>query len=155
MVDETGGEPEPMVWALVVREREDGETAAEVIVEVTRDRHADLVGDAVDSGFVLAAGNAPDTTAVVELHEGLVERLVLVGGRQAWEPQPQPVASGTWRAAAEHRGRVLVVIVPPGTWPTGTPGPAGQERMETFAAALEDARAQGAALHGTAALRTS
>ncbi|MFF1909522.1 hypothetical protein [Kitasatospora sp. NPDC058218] len=149
-----GGGPEraPMVWALAVRETADGPPFAEVIVEVGPALHGELVENLVDSGFTLAAGEPPDTTAVVEVRGPLLARLVLVGGRQVWEPASPVEASAGWVSAAEDRGRVIVLVVPPGTWPPGLMSLAPQGRIELFTRSLEEARAAGRVLHGTAAV---
>lgn len=141
-----------MVWALAVRETADGPPFAEVIVEVGPALHGELVENLVDSGFTLAAGEPPDTTAVVEVRGPLLARLVLVGGRQVWEPASPVEASAGWVSAAEDRGRVIVLVVPPGTWPPGLMSLAPQGRIELFTRSLEEARAAGRVLHGTAAV---
>ncbi|MFI6849516.1 hypothetical protein ACIBJD_33725 [Kitasatospora sp. NPDC050467] len=106
MADEVGAGPEraPMVWALAVRESAAGAPFAEVIVEVGPRLHGDLIENVVGSGFVLAAGEPPDTTAAVEMRGDRLARLVLVGGRQVWEPASPVVASAGWLSAAEARG---------------------------------------------------
>ncbi|MFD9123393.1 hypothetical protein [Kitasatospora sp. NPDC059571] len=153
MADETGDRrAAPMVWALAVRETDDGGSVAEAIVEVGEDWHGELVVDAVDSGFALAVGEPPATTAVVEVRDGSFERLVLVGGRQVWEPQPSVEASGTWLAAAADRQGVLVIVVPPGTWPPGLMALEPLQQAEAFGRRLEEARLRGLVLQGTAVL---
>lgn len=101
-----------MVWALAVHEATQGPPFAEVILEVGAGLHGELMDAAVDSGFVLAAGEAPDTSGVVEVGGGLVERLVLVGGRLLWEPDTRVEASPGWLAAAQSRGAAVVILVP-------------------------------------------
>ncbi|PBC70550.1 hypothetical protein BX265_5093 [Streptomyces sp. TLI_235] len=143
-----------MVWALAVREGPEGRSAAEAIVEVGEDWYGELVQDALDSGFMLAAGNPPTTTGVVEVREGWFERLVLVGGRGVWEPHPPVAASPVWTSAAAEPTGVLVLVVPPGTWPPGLMGLDPLEQAEAFGRSLEAARLQGLVLHGTAAVVT-
>ncbi|MEV0531893.1 hypothetical protein [Kitasatospora sp. NPDC050463] len=147
-----GPEQAPMVWALAVRETADGPPLAEVIVEVGPALHGELVENLVDSGFTLAAGEPPDTTGVVEVRGPLLARLVLVGGRQVWEPASPVMASAGWVSAAENRGSAIVLVVPPGTWPPGLMSLAPQERIELFTRGLEEARAAGRVLHGAAAV---
>ncbi|MEW1910158.1 hypothetical protein AB0442_17155 [Kitasatospora sp. NPDC085895] len=142
----------PMVWALAVREGPDGRSAAEAIVEVGQDWYGELVADAMDSGFVLAAGDPPATTGVVEVREGWFERLVMVGGRGVWEPHPPVQASPVWLAAAAEPPGVLVLVVPPGTWPPGLMGLDPMQQAEAFGRSLEAARVRGLVLHGTAAV---
>ncbi|MBP0454024.1 hypothetical protein J5Y04_31455 [Kitasatospora sp. RG8] len=156
MADEVGAGPEraPMVWALAVRESAAGAPFAEVIVEVGPRLHGDLIENVVDSGFVLAAGDPPDTTAVVEMRGDLLARLVLVGGRQVWEPASPVVASSGWLSAAGARGGAVVMVVPPGTWPPGLMNLAPQERIDVFTRRLEEAREVGLVLHGIATLDT-
>ncbi|MEU6236589.1 hypothetical protein [Kitasatospora sp. NPDC047058] len=149
MADEAGGEARraPMVWAFAVREVAGG-PLAEAIVEVGARLHGELVVDAVDSGFVLAAGEPPATTGVVELGGRRFERLVLVGGRQVWEPASGVAVSPGWLSAAEGRGGVAVIVVPPGTWPPGLMGLEPQEQIAAFTRSLEAARIAGLLLHG-------
>ncbi|WP_395297955.1 hypothetical protein ACF9IK_34240 [Kitasatospora hibisci] len=142
----------PMVWALAVREATDGLPFAEVIVEVGPRLHGELLENVVDSGFLLAAGDPPETTAVVEVRGPLLARLVLVGGRQIWEPASPVVASPGWLAAAGERQAVAVIVVPPGTWPPGLMSLPPQERIDAFTRSLEEAREDGQALHGAARL---
>lgn len=143
-----------MVWAFVVRTAAFGPPFAEAVVEVGERLHGDLMADALDSGFVLAAGEPPRTTGTVEVGAGVLERLVLVGGRQVWEPSGAVGVSPGWRAAAEERGGVVVILVPPGTWPPGLMGLAPEERERAFTEALEEARTAGRVLHGLVALAT-
>ncbi|MGW2248580.1 hypothetical protein ACWCXH_00035 [Kitasatospora sp. NPDC001660] len=155
MADETeyGRGRMPVVWALAVREVADGPPLAEVVVEVGVGLHADLMANAVDSGFVLAAGEPPATSGAVEVGGGRMERLVLVGGREVWEPDALVAASPTWLAAAEGRGAAVVILVPPGTWPPGLMELEPQARLDVFTRRLEQARAEGRVLHGLASLR--
>ncbi|MFI8084520.1 hypothetical protein ACIF6L_27430 [Kitasatospora sp. NPDC086009] len=154
MSDEAGTGPQraPMVWALAIRETADGPPLAEVIVEVGAALHGELVENLVDSGFTLAAGDPPDTTGVLEVRGPLLARLVLVGGRQVWEPASPVEVSPGWESAAEERGRAVVLVVPPGTWPPGLMSLEPRERIEVFTRSLEEARVAGRVLHGTAAV---
>lgn len=136
-----------MVWAFAVREAA-GALFAEAIVEVGARLHGELVADAVDSGFLLAAGEPPATTGVVEVGGQRFERLVLVGGRQVWEPASGVAVSPGWLSAAERRGGVVVIVVPPGTWPAGLMGLEPEERVAAFTRSLDAARAAGLLLHG-------
>ncbi|MFJ7250327.1 hypothetical protein ACIQWA_37610 [Kitasatospora sp. NPDC098652] len=148
----------PMVWALAVREVAQGPPFAELIVEVGPDLYPELVEAALDSGFTLAAGEPPDTSAVVEVDDGRVKRLALVGGRQNWEPDTRVETSPAWlsaaedRGAAEGRGAAVVILVPPDTWPPGLIelGPVG---LDVFAQRLEQERRAGHVLHGTASVQ--
>ncbi|MEE1783501.1 hypothetical protein PUR71_11365 [Streptomyces sp. SP17BM10] len=155
MADETGygwGRT-PVVWALAVREAADGPPLAEVVVEVGAGLHADLLANAVESGFVLAAGEPPATSGVVEVGGGRLERLVLVGGREVWEPDEVVAASPTWLAVAAGRGAAVVVLVPPGTWPPGLMDLDPEDRVDVFTQRLEEARTEGRVLHGLASLK--
>ncbi|MFG3053453.1 hypothetical protein ACGFZP_21235 [Kitasatospora sp. NPDC048239] len=155
MADEAGGAARaPMVWALAVRSTESGPPYAEVIVEVGPRLHGDLLSDLVDSGFTIAAGEPPDTTGVVETSGSRLARLVLVGGRQVWEPASPVEASEGWLAAAEGRGGVIVIVVPPGTWPPGLMELEPQARIDVFTRSLELARAAGRVFHGMTAVET-
>ncbi|TYC76494.1 hypothetical protein [Streptomyces sp. CB01881] len=148
-----GARRAPMVWAFAVRESA-GVLVAEAIVEVGARLHGELVVDAVDSGFVLAAGEPPATTGVVEVGAQRFERLVLVGGRQVWEPAAGVAVSPGWLAAAEGRGGVVVIVVPPGTWPAGLMSLEPQERVAAFTRSLEKARVAGRLLHGTVTIES-
>ncbi|MFF3115547.1 hypothetical protein ACFVSN_40985 [Kitasatospora sp. NPDC057904] len=155
MADETryGRGRTPVVWALAVREVEDGPPLAEVVVEVGPGLHADLLANAVESGFVLAAGEPPATSGAVEVGGGRLERLALVGGREVWQPDEVVAASPTWLAAAVGRGGAVVVLVPPGTWPPGLMELDPEVRLEVFTRRLEQARTEGRVLHGMASLK--
>ncbi|MET8630023.1 hypothetical protein ABZW30_40950 [Kitasatospora sp. NPDC004669] len=142
-----------MVWALAVREVAEGSRFAELIVEVGAELHADLVEAAVDSGFVLAAGEPPATSGVVEVGGGRVERLVLVGGREVWEPDTRVEVSPGWLAAALGRGVAVVVLVPPGTWPPGLIELEPEKRLDAFTRHLEQERTAGRVLHGMASVQ--
>ncbi|WP_354643753.1 hypothetical protein [Kitasatospora camelliae] len=150
MVNGGRGRSAGMVWAFVVHGVPVGPPVAEAVLEVDGSVHAMLAEDAQDSGFTLAAGDPPETTAVVRVRGRAFTRLVLVGDRQVWEPtEPVPV-SPAWLAAAEGRGRVVVTVVPPGTWPRVLPDLPPEEREEAFTTGLAEVRAAGLALHGTA-----
>ncbi|MEV6979144.1 hypothetical protein [Kitasatospora sp. NPDC093806] len=165
MADEAGGadgsdgpddgERVPMVWALAVREAADGPPFAEVIVEIGPRLYRDFAEAALDSGFVLAAGPVPATTAVVQVRGATLARLVLVGGRQVWEPASEVALSPGWRAAAEGRRGAVVLVVPPGTWPAGLMELDPGEGAATFTRSLEQARTAGHVLHGLATLDTA
>ncbi|MFF2353421.1 hypothetical protein ACFVVL_26990 [Kitasatospora sp. NPDC058115] len=152
MADEAGGGggTAPMVWALAVRATEAGPPFAELIVEIGPRLYGEFVESAVDSGFVLAAGEPPATTAVIGLRGAVLSRLVLVGGRQLWEPASEVRASPGWVAAAEGRGAVVVLVVPPGTWPPDLMDLDAERGAEALGRSLEAARTSGAVLHGTA-----
>ncbi|WP_233289314.1 hypothetical protein [Kitasatospora sp. MBT63] len=70
----------------VVREAAFGPPFAEALLEVGSPLYEDLAEDAVDSGFVVAAGEPPATTAAVHVRGDALVRLTLVGGRRTWEP---------------------------------------------------------------------
>ncbi|MER7579623.1 hypothetical protein [Kitasatospora sp. NPDC097691] len=163
-----GGAQGPVVWALVVRHVAQGPPVAELIVQVGADLHTELVEAAVDSGFVVAAGEPPETTGAIEVADGRVARLVLVGGRQGWEPGSRVEVSPRWLAAAEERGEAVVVIVPPPTRSAGSVGSAGsagsdepgepvesdpEARVDAFTRWLEAHRAAGRVLHGAVPVR--
>ncbi|MFJ9446254.1 hypothetical protein ACIRRH_31005 [Kitasatospora sp. NPDC101235] len=143
----------PMVWALVVREAAQGPPFAELIVEVGADLYPELVEAAVDSGFTLAAGEPPDTSGVVEVGDGRVKRLTLVGGRQLWEPDTHVEVSPGWLAAAGGRGAAVVILVRPGTWPPGLIELGPEERLEAFTRRFEQEQRAGRILHGTVSVQ--
>ncbi|MER7708078.1 hypothetical protein ABTX81_34970 [Kitasatospora sp. NPDC097605] len=152
MADEAGdGAAAPMVWALAVRATAAGPPFAELIVEIGPRLYGEFVESAVDSGFVLAAGEPPATTAVVGLRGDVLSRLVLVGGRQLWEPASEVRASPGWVAAAAGRALVVVLVVPPGTWPPDLMELDPAQGADVLGRSLEAARTSGAVLHGTAA----
>ncbi len=110
--------PVPVVWAPVVREAAAGPPFAVVVVETGPPLHRAFVAAALASGFAPAAGEPPDTDAVLETRGGVPVRLRLVGGGEVWEPAPEvPVPAG-WLAAAAGRRAVVVIVVPPGTRPS-------------------------------------
>ncbi|MER7766748.1 hypothetical protein [Kitasatospora sp. NPDC096140] len=154
-----GGAQGPVVWALVVRHVAQGPPVAELIVQVGTDLHTELVEAAIDSGFVVAAGEPPVTTGAIEVADGRIERLVLVGGRQGWEPGSRVAVSTRWLTAAEERGEAVVVIVPPPTRPAGpdeSVEPGGADpgaRVDAFTRWLEAHRAAGRVLHGAVPVR--
>ncbi|MEV7782877.1 hypothetical protein [Kitasatospora sp. NPDC088351] len=147
-----GAERAPMVWALAVHPAEVGPPFAEAIVEVGPQLYGDLVEDVVNSGFVLAAGDPPATTGTVEVGGDRLVRLVLVGGRQVWEPASPVLVSSGWLSAARGRAGVVVIVVPPGTWPAGLMDLPLQDRIDAFTRSLEEARAAGRLLHGLVGL---
>ncbi|MEU8927312.1 hypothetical protein AB0D10_41410 [Kitasatospora sp. NPDC048545] len=155
MASETndGGAKGPVVWALAVREAAQGPPVAELVVGVGADLHAELVEAAVDSGFVVAAGEPPATTGAIEVAGGRVERLVLVGGRQGWEPGSRVEVSPRWLEAAEARGEAVVVVVPPRIWPVGTAEQDLDTRIAVFTRWLEEERVAGRVLHGAVSVR--
>lgn len=146
------GIPAPVRWVFVVREAAFGPPFAEALMEVGSPLYEQLAGDAVDSGFVVAAGEPPATTAEVHVGDGALVRLVLVGGRRTWEPAVPAVLSTRWLSAAEGRGGVVVVMAPPATLPASDPDAAADSRRAAFTAALAEARATGRLLHGMAVL---
>ncbi|MET9402794.1 hypothetical protein [Kitasatospora sp. NPDC002965] len=150
--DVEGAGPAPMVWALAVHESAAGVPFAEVIVEIGPHLYGEFVESVVDSGFVLAAGEPPATTAVMEVRGSLLTRLVLIGGRQVWEPASEVRASPGWVSAAEGRGRVIVILVPPGTWPPDLMELGTEEGIGVFTRRLDEARAAGLLLHGAVRL---
>lgn len=141
-----------MLWALVVRETDDGGLEAEIVVEVDDGHWGGLATDAWESGF-LAAGGAPVSTGTVQVRGGRFVRLVLIGGREAWEPAPTMEAPEAWLSAAAEAGSVLVTVVAPGTWPpSGLADVAPDRRAQEFADRLDAARASGSVLQGMADL---
>ncbi|MER8185852.1 hypothetical protein [Kitasatospora sp. NPDC094015] len=147
-----GGVPAPVRWVFVVREAAFGPPFAEALLEVGPPLYEQLAGDAVDSGFVLAAGEPPATTAEVRLRAGALVGLVLVGGRRTWEPAEPAVLSPGWLAAADARGGVVMVLAPPATLPPTDPRASAETLKAAFSTALEAARERGRLLHGMAAL---
>ncbi|MEV6209127.1 hypothetical protein [Kitasatospora sp. NPDC051914] len=141
----------PVLWALAVRETDEGGVVAEVIVEVDEGHYGALAVDAWESGFVAAAGQVPVTTGAVQVRGGRFERLVLVGGRQVWEPRPAVPAPPTWLSAAAEGG-ALVTVVLPRTWPEGLAGLPPERRADAFEESLEDARENGRVLQGVVAV---
>jgi hypothetical protein len=75
-----------------------------------------------------------------------------VGGRQSWEPVPEPAASPEWRTAAREQGEVLVVVVPPGTRLTGASGSDPQKEAAALTCNVAEVCDDGVVLHGTATL---
>ncbi|MFE6871367.1 hypothetical protein ACFVFS_33030 [Kitasatospora sp. NPDC057692] len=149
--DGAGGDgPAPMVWALAVRVVALGPPYAELIVELGPGLYEAFAENVLDSGFVLAAGDPPATTAVVEAGEDVLIRLVLVGGRQAWEPASEVRTSTGWQEAARGRNAVVVLVVPPGTWPPYLMDLDPREGAVALTRSLESARAAGEVLHGLA-----
>jgi hypothetical protein len=69
-----------------------------------------------------------------------------------WEMAQPARLSPRWLAAASARERVVVVIVPPGTWPSNLPSLAPAARADAFTARLRKALAAGQVLHATARL---
>ncbi|MFF2147004.1 hypothetical protein [Kitasatospora sp. NPDC058190] len=125
---------------------------AEAIVEFATDWYPVFVADALDSGLALAAGQPPPTTAVVYLQGSQLTKLVLVGGREVWEPSSPVEITAGWLSAAEARGAIVLIVVPPGTWPTDLLELPPHVRDDVFTAALEDAYEAGQVLHGSARL---
>ncbi|WP_431676086.1 hypothetical protein [Kitasatospora sp. KL5] len=142
---------EPVLWALVVRETDDGGMVAEIVVEVDAGHWGGLATDAWESGF-MAVGGAPVSTGTVQVRGGRFVRLVLVGGREVWEPRPAMEVPGAWLSAAARSGGVLVTVVAPGTWPPDLAGVAPGRRAQEFAEWLDEVRASGAVLQGVADL---
>ncbi|WP_159424744.1 hypothetical protein [Streptomyces sp. TLI_053] len=148
----------PVVWAPVVREAAAGPPFAVLVVEVGRRLHPAFVEAAPASGFAPAAGEPPDTDAVVETCEGVPVRLRLAGG-EVWEPVSEVPVSAGWLSAAAGRQTVVVIVVPPGTWPTDftdpdpdLADPGSGRAARALARSPEAARAAGPVLHGTATL---
>ncbi|MCU7820288.1 hypothetical protein [Kitasatospora sp. DSM 101779] len=141
----------PVLWALVVRETGDGTAVAEVVVEVDAGHWGGLATDAWESGFV-AAGGLPVSTGTVQVRSGRFERLVLVGGREVWEPSPVMETPQAWLSAAADNGGVVVTVVAPGTWPPDLADVPSGRRAQTFADWLDEVRASGAVLQGVADL---
>ncbi|MFB7668749.1 hypothetical protein ACFC1R_33320 [Kitasatospora sp. NPDC056138] len=147
--------PTPVLWAFVVRESpSQSPPVAEAVVEIGAAQYGQLLEDAMASGFVLAAGEPPPTTAEVHVRAGLLTELSLVGGHRVWEPAPPAPVSPEWLSAARTRTKVVVIVVPPGTWPPVLPGTASADLADAFTANLQEARANGLVQHGTARLVT-
>jgi hypothetical protein len=141
-----------MVWAFVVREAAEGPPFAEAIVEIDPALHALFVADVLDSGFTIAAGEPPETSAAVHVHGDRLTRLFLIGDRQVWEPARLVEVSPGWLSAAEARHGIVLIVVPPGTWPTGLVEMTPEVRDDIFRTCLAEARDAGLALCGTARL---
>ncbi|GAA2740220.1 MULTISPECIES: hypothetical protein [Kitasatospora] len=133
-------------------ETEEEPLFAEAIVEFDSERYPEFVADAMDSGLVLALGDPPATTAVVHVRGHRLTRLVLIGGRQVWEPTSPVELTDRWLEAAVADGEILLTVVPPGTWPAGMLELPPDARDRLFAAALQDAHESGLTLHGTVRL---
>ncbi|MFJ8623862.1 hypothetical protein ACIRD3_13585 [Kitasatospora sp. NPDC093550] len=148
----------PSIWVPAVLEAAEGPLFAELIVGAGAGLHEEIAAVAVRSGFVPTAGKAtgagepPGTSGAVEVGGGGVERLVLDAGRREWEPDGPVGTTPGWLAAAEDRSVVLVTLVPPGTWPPDLAALEPASRREAFRRGLDRARAEGLALHGTAAV---
>ncbi|MGF1426618.1 hypothetical protein [Kitasatospora sp. LaBMicrA B282] len=138
-----------MQLAFAVRVPRTGPAFAELVLEVGARQHADLVPDLLDSGFETAIGTPPATTASVQVVDGRVAEVVLLGGRRLLAFTSFG-ASARWLAAARGRAAVVVIVVPPGTWPPAT-GPDPSQAAQVTAA-CEAARAAGRVLHGVARL---
>ncbi|MEW1914077.1 hypothetical protein AB0442_37610 [Kitasatospora sp. NPDC085895] len=141
----------PVLWALVVRETDDGSPVAEVVVEVDEGHWGGLATDAWESGF-MAVGGVPVSTGTVQVRSGRFERLVLVGGREVWEPTPVMETPPAWLSAAAGAGGVVVTVVAPGTWPPDLADVPPGRQAQAFADWLDEVRANGAALQGVADL---
>ncbi|MFD0278079.1 hypothetical protein ACFVHB_29810 [Kitasatospora sp. NPDC127111] len=137
---------------MAVRTARQGQPFAELILEVGAQLHDRLMVDAVESGFVLAVGEPPVTSGVLEIAGRRLARLVLVGGRDAWVPASSPTVSSRWMSAAVGRGGAIVILVPPGTWPADVMTLPAPERVDVVAQRLERAREDGSALHGMVAV---
>lgn len=145
--------PTPLLWAFVIRESApQSPPVAEAILEIGPSQHAQLLEDAMASGFTLAAGDPPPTTAEVHVHHGLLTELSLVGGHRVWQPAPPAPLSPEWLSAAQTRDSVVVIIVPPGTWPQSLPDTAPADLADVFTTNLQEARTNGLVQHGTARL---
>ncbi|SOB80751.1 hypothetical protein [Streptomyces sp. 1331.2] len=142
----------PIQWASALREAAEGAPFAELIVEVGTEFHPVLAEAVVDSGFGPSSEWPPDTSAAVEVADGLVRSLRFSDGRGGWEPHWRAEVTPDWLAAAEARSAVVVVLVPPGTWPPGLAQLEPGVRREEFARGLAEARSGGRVLHGMASL---
>ena len=149
MSDSASPGPPAMSWVFAVREFDPGlPPFAEAIMEVAPDDHSRLLQDALDSGFALAIGDPPPATAELQLTDGRLTAVTLVGGHYVVRLGHPVQLSPAWLAAARERGTAIVVVVPPGTLP-------GDELDETARAdalttRLDKARAAGRVLHGAA-----
>ncbi|GAA2269271.1 hypothetical protein GCM10010430_63430 [Kitasatospora cystarginea] len=142
-----------MLWAFVVRESTPGTPpSAEAIVEIGPAQYPQLLEDAMASGFTMAVGEPPLTTAEIHVRDGLLTELSLVGGHRVWEPAPPAPVSPEWVSAAVGRAGVLVILVPPGTWPEDARDLGPVDLAEAFTANLREARADGLVQHGAAQL---
>ncbi|MER8188184.1 hypothetical protein [Kitasatospora sp. NPDC094015] len=146
------GVPAPVRWVFVVCEAVFGPPFAEAVLEVGTPLFEGLAADVVDTGFVVAAGEPPVTTAAVRVRGGALVGLVLVGGRRTWEPAEPAALSPGWLAAAGSRGGVVVVLAAPGTLPDPEQVATAEATKVAFSAALGEARAAGRLLHGMADL---
>ncbi|MGK4579500.1 hypothetical protein [Kitasatospora sp. HPMI-4] len=145
--------PTPVLWAFVIRESSlGGPPTAEAVVEIGSSQYGQLLEDAMASGFTIAIDEPPPTTTEVHVRDGFLTELSMVGGHRLWEPAPPAPVSPEWLSAAEARDSVVIILVPPGTWPETTPGLAPDELAEAFTANLRDARADGMVQHGLARL---
>ncbi|GAA1259162.1 hypothetical protein GCM10009665_56600 [Kitasatospora nipponensis] len=155
MAEEAGREPVAVLWAFVVREAPQGPPIAEMFVEIEERRYAELLEDALVSGFALATGEPPPTSAAVLVREGRLAELALAGGHRGWATAQPPSLSGEWLAAAADRRLVVVVLLPPGTMARAAEPPAPDHAAsgvaaDAFMSAVEAARSVGRLFHGTA-----
>ncbi|MFJ8043748.1 hypothetical protein ACIRBX_24930 [Kitasatospora sp. NPDC096147] len=146
--------PAPMQWAFLVQESDvrDEPPTAEAIVETDVPAHRLLLQDAADSGFTMAAAAPPATTARLVIEDRTLARLLLSGGHRVWEPVPPPELSPRWLDTARTRNEAVVVVVPPGTWPTDMDHLAPADQELAFLTRLQQTYASGLVLHGRATI---
>lgn len=136
--------------AFALREAAEGVPFAEAVVEVDADSYPVLLSQAQESGFVLATGEPPMTTAEVQVRSGLFTSLSMVGERQVWEMAPPAPVASAWTDAASLHGAAVVSILAPGTWPTDLADLSPEEAAARFSRRLDKARETGRMLHGAA-----
>ncbi|TQF01117.1 hypothetical protein E6W39_01275 [Kitasatospora acidiphila] len=157
MAEDAGREPVAVLWAFVVREATQGSPFAQAFVEIEERRYGELLDDALSSGFELAGGDPPSTSAAVLVREEQLVELALAGGHRGWTTAEPPLLSADWLAAAASRQLVVVVLLPPGTMAqaTGAPMPADPAPgigADAFMGAVDRARSAGRVFHGIARL---
>ncbi|MGA4544168.1 hypothetical protein ACPA54_29685 [Uniformispora flossi] len=140
-----------IAFALVAPPDADVLPYPEALVEPAAERYPVLVDHAWESGFGLAVGDPAETTAEVCAHDGWFTRLRMAGGRHSWTMGAPTSLHGSWLESARAYGSVTVEIVPPGTWPVGTPELAGDALVAAFNARLRQVAESAVILRGEAA----
>lgn len=100
MAEDAGREPDAVLWAFVVREATQGSPFAEAFVEIDERRYGELIDDALISGFELAVGDPPSTSAALLVREERLVELALAGGHRGWAMAEPPLLSADWLVAA-------------------------------------------------------
>ncbi|MDH6144341.1 MULTISPECIES: hypothetical protein [Kitasatospora] len=157
MAEDAGREPDAVLWAFVVREATQGSPFAEAFVEIDERRYGELIDDALISGFELAVGDPPSTSAALLVREERLVELALAGGHRGWAMAEPPLLSADWLVAAAGRQLVVVVLLPPGTMAQAAEAsmradPAPAIGADAFMGAVDRARSAARLFHGIARL---